>query len=175
MWPGKKNLLKPAMVSEGFVLTKNNDTIKGYINIDAEGPLDNVPILPFNKTKRSDITNVKPGDIDFLRMKSLFEADSTDYMPIPIKPLRGKHVKPAPNRSLMYQILGTKNQMRLCYYEWGNGDADGNISYHGELILVPKKDSIVILQSGMPGAQKPSLFLLQFINKKYRQHCKSQG
>ena len=74
----------------------------------------------------------------------------------------------------MYQILGTRNQLRLCYYEWGNGDSDGNMSYHGELILVTKKDSIVILQSGMPGAQKPSLFLLQFINKKYNQHFKKE-
>ena len=162
------------MVREGFLLTRNNDTLKGYINISTDGPLDNIPLLPFNKTKRSDIINVKPGDIDFVRMKFPSEADSNDYMPIPIKPSKGKHMKPAPNKSLMYQILGTKNQMRLCYYEWGNGDADGNVSYNGELILVPKKDSIVILQSGMPGAQKPSRFLLQFINKKYRQHFKKK-
>lgn len=174
MWPGKKSFLSASQVREGFILTRNNDTLKGYINISTDGPLDNVSLLPFNKTKRSDIINVKPGDIDFVRMKFPSEADSTDYMPIPIKPLKGNQVKTSPDKSLMYQILGTKNQWRLCYYEWGDGDSDGNMSYHGELVLVTKKDSIVSLQSGMPGAQKPSRFLLQFINERYSQHFKKE-
>ncbi len=172
LWPGKKNFLSPALVREGYILTKNNDTLKGYINVDAEGPLDHVALLPSGKTKRADIISVKPGGIDYLRMKFPSEKDSTDFMPIPIKPLKGKQVKPSPDKFLLYQILGRKNQMRLCYYEWGSGDADGNTNYMGELILVLQKDSIKILRIGTVGVEKTSRFLLQFINKRYGQHFK---
>ncbi len=174
LWPGKKNFLSRALVREGYILTKNNDTLKGYINVSAEGPVAIVALLPPGKTKRADIINVKPGDIDYLRMKFPSEKDSTDFMPIPVKPLKGKNVKPSPKKFLLYQVLGRKNQILLCDYEWGGGDSDGNTNYMRELILILQKDSIKILRIGTVGVEKPSRFLLQFINKRYRQHFKKK-
>src|ERR1700688_3834560 len=69
IWPKKYSSTSPlwlASVGEGYVLKKNNDTLKGYIKMPAfynDGEkLNFVPLLPFNKTQEEDIIETKLED-----------------------------------------------------------------------------------------------------------------
>ena len=65
MWPEKRPFLSTAVVAKGILFTKSGDTLRGYIKVDSDYPLDHISMLPFNKTSRADIVEVQTDRIDY--------------------------------------------------------------------------------------------------------------
>jgi hypothetical protein len=143
------------IVTEGYILTKNNDTLKGYIKIPFhntrfEKPSKPIPFLPFNKTKATDIINVKLDSINYIRIKQAQSTDSADFIPF---------------KSSIWLLVGRKNNIAIYYRGWRQYIYDTENSYQYEtngaqLILISEKNT----------TNMPILKILQFINKRYGQH-----
>ena len=162
IWPTKYSSTSPlwlANVGKGYVLKKNNDTLKGYIKLPAfynDGEkLNFVPLLPFNKTKKEDILETKLEDIDWVRIKWSFYTDTFDYIPI---------------KSVMWRILYRRDQIKVCYQEFETGEFVDDGYSKNEMMLVSGKDTaeFPILETNI--LHKRKYFIMQFINKRYKQN-----
>ncbi|HMI60327.1 MAG TPA: hypothetical protein VK518_05445 [Puia sp.] len=142
-------------VRVGYLVKKNNDTLRGYIKMVLsyyEGQtIKDVPLLPFDKTDKKDIINVDLDEIDHVRISSPKGTTSEDYMPV---------------RSAMWQILGRKGQISVCTQTWGTIRP---YTYYQEMVLVSGKKLIEIpINPSNSGAYHPRFsYLVQFINKRY--------
>lgn len=171
-WPDYKHLRRigdgtvyylSAPVREGYIFTKNKDTLKGYIKIFNYNKLHShllyFPLLPFNKTKATDIIDVKLEDIDFIRVKRPNSNDSEDYGLVD---------------SNTWLLIGRKNQIKIYYQQWWNTDVDGILFIWIEMILVSEKERTEIPTRALIGSHPRWYYLLQFINKRYGQDFKQE-
>lgn len=162
MWPDKHSGTSAdlASVTVGFIITKSTDTLRGYIKIQTVyyygDKLLYIPLLPFNKTKKADIIKVKLEDIDYVRVNFPQKKGTSDYMPI---------------QSTMWLILGSKNQIRLCYQNWGDYFFGNNWD---EMILISGSEISEIPISNSSIFHPRSYFILEFINKRYSEHFKQE-
>src|ERR1700733_8806200 len=162
MWPVKYGLGTPQQltaVAEGFILKKDNDTVKGYIRMVIHyysgETIENVPLLPFHKKEKADIIEVKLGDIDFVRVKWYAHKKTFDFMPI---------------RSTMWLIVGRKDQVRVCSQSWDKYTDEISYANTDELALVEGNDIIAIPIAGANILNPRTLYIRHFIHKRYGQH-----
>jgi len=80
-------------------------------------------LLPFDKGGESDIIKVDLDDIDVVRLKSPRDSSSIDYMPI---------------KGAMWQILGRKGQVRVCYIQWNENYSKYAVTQEGLLVIGKK-------------------------------------
>ncbi len=158
-WPikyGFGTVLYLTPTREGYIVKNDNDTVKGYIRMatlyGSDYMITDVPVLPFNKTAKSGIINVKLEDINFVHMKmSLNSPDTENYMPI---------------TSAMWQILGGNDKARVCYRVLeSNAVLAKDVQYTGHLALLANGYIIPIRYH----SDKRSVALLDFINERYGQ------
>jgi len=158
-WPvkyGFGTILYFTPTREGYIVKNDNDTLKGYIKMatlyTSDYTITDVPVLPFNKTGKSAILNVKVEDINFVRIHmSLNSRDTEDYMPI---------------ASAMWQILGGNDKARVCYRVLeSNAVLAKDVQYTGQLALLADGYIIPIRYH----SDKRSVALLDFINERYGQ------
>ena len=158
-WPvkyGFGTVLYFTPTREGYIVKNDNDTLKGYIKMatlyTSDYTITDVPVLPFNKTGKSAILNVKVEDINFVRIHmSLNSRDTEDYMPI---------------ASAMWQILGGNDKARVCYRVLeSNAVLAKDVQYTGQLALLADGYIIPIRYR----SDKRSVALLDFINERYGQ------
>jgi hypothetical protein len=158
-WPVKYGFgttLSLTPTREGYIVKNDSDTQKGYIKMatlyELNYTITDVPVLPFNKTDKSDIINVKLEDIDFVRIKKSLNSPATeDYMPI---------------ESAMWQILGGNDKARVCYRALeSNAVRAKNVQYTNQLALLA--DGYIIPMRAH--SDNRSAVLLEFINERYGQ------
>ena len=158
-WPikyGFGTVLYLTPTREGYIVKNDNDTLKGYIRMatlyGSGYMITDVPVLPFNRTGKSGIINVKLEDINFVHLKmSLNSPDTENYMPI---------------TSAMWQILGGNDKARVCYRVLeSNAVLEKDVQYTGQLALLADGYIIPIRYH----SDKRSVALLDFINERYAQ------
>lgn len=158
-WPIKYafgTVLSLTPTREGYIVKYGSDTIKGYIKMatlyGSDYMITDIPVLPFKKTGKSDMINVKLNDIDFVHIKmSLTHATAENYMPV---------------GSAMWQILGGNDKARVCYrvLESNAVRAEG-VQYTSQLALLADGYIIPIRYR----SDKRAVALLDFINERYGQ------
>jgi hypothetical protein len=166
-WPQRLSVIDqfdidPPLVKEGYILTKNNDTLKGYFKMrelnEFNMPSMPIPFLPFNKTKATDIINIKIDSINYIRKKLAKETDSVDYIPF---------------ESTLWLVLGRKNGIKILYQQW-NKRADYDVSIYqqwDEIIIASDKLIVKIPTYGKKWSpHSQNFFILKFINERYGQN-----
>jgi hypothetical protein len=157
--------IDPPLVKEGYILMKNNDTLKGYFKMrelnEFNVPSKPIPFLPFNKTSVSDIINIKIDSINYIRKKLAKGTDSADYVPF---------------ESTLWLVLGRKNRISILYQEW-NKRADYDVSIYqqwDEIIVTSEKLIVKIPTYGKKwNPHSQNFFILKFINDRYGQNFNS--
>jgi hypothetical protein len=161
-WPVKYGFgteLSTTPVREGYILTKKDDTLRGYIKMatvyEVAYTITAIPILPFNKKSKSDLLEVKLADIDYVRIQNTLKSKITeDYMPV---------------NSAMWQVLGSKGPVKVCYRQVeADSLSSGYSRRYDQMLLLTGKWIIVIPMIHTGLFQSRLDLLLEFINDRYR-------
>jgi hypothetical protein len=182
IWPKHKNikhLFDPQtgsngdayVITEGYIVTNKNDTLRGYIKISPTvyvyEPDQSIAFLPLNKTDSKDIKNIEMSQTTLVRTIP-GKNDTIDYIPLPT----------ASFDSTLWRVLATKDNIKICYqyslykvFDYTNNVLDKD--YDRSLVLVTKTGAVKsIYPSGFMNFHFNDInySLLKFINKKYKQH-----
>lgn len=108
-WPDFKffgNIYEEAPVEKGFVLEKNGDSVIGYLKMvtdyPRDGEFDHVPVLPYGKSRASDIINVPLSKIDHAQISYTWPSN------------RSRSLDYAPVGNAMWLILDRKGNTMIC-------------------------------------------------------------
>ncbi len=113
----------------------------------SKAKIQDVQLMPYGKRKSTDVVYVKLDDIDYASVKFTFQRKETDYMPID---------------SIIWQILGMKGQVRVCYLHFGTSDYLSSLN--DEMILLSGTNKVSI--PFCCGIHTRTYYLRQFINKR---------
>jgi len=144
-----------APVREGYVLTRKKDTLRGYVKIANfnHGRMKVFSLLPFDKTKESDIINVPLEDIDYIQVQLPEGHDSVRYGIVEGSTCR---------------ILGERGDVRIYYDPYWTEDIDGNVwTWNRTLLVSPGSVKIMPFLHNNPSA---GYSLLRYINYTYGKH-----
>jgi hypothetical protein len=160
-WPKKISFvdrfdIDPPLVKGGYILTTNNDTLKGYFKLrrysEVNVPSQPILFLPFVKTKATDIVNIKINDINYIRVKQQHAVDSLDYKSFD---------------SNLWLVIGQRNEKSMLFQRWEKAHSEQD-----EIIIVSEKKVIVRipLDENKLGTRDTKFSsILKFINKRYDQ------
>jgi hypothetical protein len=155
------------VLTQGYIVTNKNDTLRGYIKIPVYADRDpdtlsqRIPFLPFNNQGAKDIQNVRTPDVNLVKIALPGSTDSVEYIP---------------RNAVLWVLLGTKNNINICYqyYQWDTYDENGNnsgTSNSTAMILETKTGTAVkIYSKGIINFDSDKRSMAKFINKRYAQH-----
>lgn len=144
-----------APVREGYVVTRKKDTVRGYVKIANfnHGRMKYLSLLPFDKTKESDIINIPVEDVDVIQVKLPGGDDLARYRIIEGSTCR---------------ILGERGDVAIYYDPYWTQDVDGFVwTWNRTLLVTRGKVKIMPSLRRDPSADDS---LLRYINETYGKH-----